>query len=112
MATVFARPKLQLFGVSTAFVVRKISVSDLGDALRLGFQFPIDAVDAQQVSDEARWKNCRISAAPRVTLVEQDSRKRVLREEVADDQGEFRLYRHVRVPGRRQRRCSWLVDTV
>src|SRR5438128_7528060 len=32
----FARPKLQLFGVSTAFVVRKISLSDLGNALRLG----------------------------------------------------------------------------
>ena len=30
----FARPKLQLFGVSTSFVVRKIGLSDLGDALR------------------------------------------------------------------------------
>src|SRR6202035_2487998 len=38
MATVFARPKLQLFGVSTAFVVRKISLSDLSDALRLGWE--------------------------------------------------------------------------
>jgi uncharacterized membrane protein len=38
MATVFARPKLQLFGVSTAFVVRKIRFSDLGDALRLGWE--------------------------------------------------------------------------
>jgi len=38
MATVFARPKLQLFGVSTAFTVRKISLSDLGDALRLGWE--------------------------------------------------------------------------
>jgi uncharacterized membrane protein len=38
MATVFARPKLQLFGVSTAFVVRKIRLSDLGDALRLGWE--------------------------------------------------------------------------
>src|SRR5246500_2374532 len=38
MATVFARPKLQLFGVSTAFVVRKIGLSDLGDALRLGWE--------------------------------------------------------------------------
>ena len=34
----FARPKLQLFGVSTAFVVRKIGLSDLGDALRLGWE--------------------------------------------------------------------------
>src|SRR6201989_1515193 len=33
----FARPKLQFFGVSTAYVVRKISLSDLGDALRLGW---------------------------------------------------------------------------
>src|SRR5438128_8751274 len=32
----FARPKLQLFGVSTAFVVRKIGFSDLANALRLG----------------------------------------------------------------------------
>src|SRR6201988_2167942 len=38
MATVFARPQLQLFGVSTAFVVRKIGLSDLGDALRLGWE--------------------------------------------------------------------------
>ena len=38
MTTVFARPKLQLFGVSTAFVVRKISLSDLGNALRLGWE--------------------------------------------------------------------------
>ncbi len=38
MATVFARPKLQVFGVSTAFVVRKISLSDLGNALRLGWE--------------------------------------------------------------------------
>jgi uncharacterized membrane protein len=38
MATVFARPKLQLFGVSTAFVVRKIGLSDLGNALRLGWE--------------------------------------------------------------------------
>jgi uncharacterized membrane protein len=34
----FARPKLQLFGVSTSFVVRKIGLSDLGDALRLGWE--------------------------------------------------------------------------
>src|ERR1700750_1660163 len=34
----FARPKLQLFGVSTAYVVRKISLSDLRDALRLGWE--------------------------------------------------------------------------
>ena len=34
----FARPKLQLFGVSTAFVVRKIGLSDLSDALRLGWE--------------------------------------------------------------------------
>ena len=34
----FARPKLQLFGVSTAFAVRKIGLSDLGDALRLGWE--------------------------------------------------------------------------
>ena len=33
----FARPKLQLFGVSAAFVVRKIGLSDLRDALRLGW---------------------------------------------------------------------------
>jgi len=38
MATVFARPKLQFFGVSTTYVVRKISLSDLGDALRLGWE--------------------------------------------------------------------------
>src|SRR4029078_9454651 len=38
MTTVFAKPKLQLFGVSTAFVVRKISLSDLGNALRLGWE--------------------------------------------------------------------------
>jgi uncharacterized membrane protein len=38
MATVFARPQLQLFGVSTAYVVRKIGFSDLGDALRLGWE--------------------------------------------------------------------------
>ena len=34
----FARPKLQLFGVSSAFVVRKIGLSDLSDALRLGWE--------------------------------------------------------------------------
>jgi len=34
----FARPKLQLFGVSTAYVVRKIGLSDLSDALRLGWE--------------------------------------------------------------------------
>src|ERR1700737_1730845 len=38
MTTVFARPKLQVFGVSTAFVVRKIAISDLSDALRLGWE--------------------------------------------------------------------------
>jgi uncharacterized membrane protein len=38
MATVFARPKLELFGVSTAYVVRKISLTDLGNALRLGWE--------------------------------------------------------------------------
>jgi uncharacterized membrane protein len=38
MATVFARPKLQVLGVSTAYVVRKIGLSDLGDALRLGWE--------------------------------------------------------------------------
>lgn len=38
MTTVFARPKLQFFGVSTAYVVRKINLSDLGDALRLGWE--------------------------------------------------------------------------
>ena len=34
----FARPKLQLFGVSTAYVVRKIRLADLRDALRLGWK--------------------------------------------------------------------------
>src|SRR5262249_12181723 len=34
----FARPKLQLFGVTTTFVVRRISLSDLIDALRLGWE--------------------------------------------------------------------------
>ena len=34
----FARPQLQLFGVSTTFVVRKIGLSDLSDALRLGWE--------------------------------------------------------------------------
>jgi uncharacterized membrane protein len=38
MATVFARAQLQLFGVSTTYVVRKIGLSDLGDALRLGWE--------------------------------------------------------------------------
>lgn len=38
MTTVFARPKLQLFGVPAALVVRKIGLSDLGDALRLGWE--------------------------------------------------------------------------
>jgi uncharacterized membrane protein len=38
MATVFARPKLQLFGVATPFVVRRIGLSDLMDALRLGWE--------------------------------------------------------------------------
>src|ERR1700758_2373553 len=38
MATVFARPNLELFGVSTPFVVRKIGLSDLADALRLGWE--------------------------------------------------------------------------
>jgi len=38
MATVFARPRLQLFGVSTTYVVRKIRLSDLVDALRLGWE--------------------------------------------------------------------------
>jgi uncharacterized membrane protein len=38
MTTVFARPKLQVFGVSTPFVVRKISLTDLGNALRLGWE--------------------------------------------------------------------------
>jgi uncharacterized membrane protein len=36
--TYFARPKLQLFGVATGFVVRKIDFSDLTDALRLGWE--------------------------------------------------------------------------
>jgi uncharacterized membrane protein len=34
----FARPKLQWFGVSTAYVVRKIGISDLRHALRLGWE--------------------------------------------------------------------------
>jgi uncharacterized membrane protein len=34
----FTRPKVQWFGVSTAFVVRKIGLSDLTDALRLGWE--------------------------------------------------------------------------
>ena len=34
----FARPKLQLFGVSTTFVVHKIGLSDLSDALRFGWE--------------------------------------------------------------------------
>ncbi|MCA6110764.1 DUF2189 domain-containing protein [Bradyrhizobium cenepequi] len=34
----FARPHLQFFGVSTAYVVRKVSLSDLRDALRLGWE--------------------------------------------------------------------------
>lgn len=34
----FARPKIQLFGVSTEYVVRKIGLSDLRDALRLGWE--------------------------------------------------------------------------
>jgi uncharacterized membrane protein len=34
----FARPKLQIFGVSTAFVVHKISLADLREALRLGWE--------------------------------------------------------------------------
>lgn len=38
MSTVFARPKLQPFGVSTVYVVRKISLSDIGHALRLGWE--------------------------------------------------------------------------
>jgi uncharacterized membrane protein len=36
--TYFARPKLQVFGVATGFVVRKIDLSDLRDALRLGWE--------------------------------------------------------------------------
>ena len=38
MTTVFARPKLQLFGVTTVYVVRRISLSDVGHALRLGWE--------------------------------------------------------------------------
>ncbi|HKU07822.1 MAG TPA: DUF2189 domain-containing protein [Bradyrhizobium sp.] len=39
MATLyFTRPKLQLFGAAAGFVVRKISLSDLRDALRLGWE--------------------------------------------------------------------------
>jgi uncharacterized membrane protein len=38
MTTVFARPKLQLFGVTTAPAVRRIALSDLVDALRLGWE--------------------------------------------------------------------------
>ncbi len=39
MATQYlARPKLQFFGVSTVFVVRRIGLSDLIDALRLGWE--------------------------------------------------------------------------
>ena len=34
----FARPKLLFFGTSSAFVVRKIGLSDLSDALRLGWE--------------------------------------------------------------------------
>jgi uncharacterized membrane protein len=34
----FARPKLQFFGVSTTYIVRKIGLSDLADALRLGWE--------------------------------------------------------------------------
>jgi uncharacterized membrane protein len=34
----FARPKLQWFGISTPFVVRRIGLSDLSDALRLGWE--------------------------------------------------------------------------
>jgi uncharacterized membrane protein len=34
----FARPKLQIFGTSTVFVVRKIGLSDLREALRLGWE--------------------------------------------------------------------------
>src|ERR1700757_745446 len=34
----FARPKLHFFGVSTTYVVRKIGLSDLADALRLGWE--------------------------------------------------------------------------
>jgi uncharacterized membrane protein len=34
----FAKPKLQWFGTSTTYVVRKIGLSDLRDALRLGWE--------------------------------------------------------------------------
>ena len=34
----FARPKVAVFGVATAFVVRKVRLSDLLDALRLGWE--------------------------------------------------------------------------
>lgn len=34
----FARPKLQFFGVASPFVVRRIGLSDLIDALRLGWE--------------------------------------------------------------------------
>jgi uncharacterized membrane protein len=34
----FARPKLQFFGVAAPFVVRRIGLSDLMDALRLGWE--------------------------------------------------------------------------
>jgi uncharacterized membrane protein len=34
----FAKPKLQWFGTSTTYVVRKIGLSDLSDALRLGWE--------------------------------------------------------------------------
>ena len=34
----FARPKVAVFGVATAFVVRKVRLSDLFDALRLGWE--------------------------------------------------------------------------
>jgi uncharacterized membrane protein len=36
--TIFARPKLQLFGVTTEYTVRKIGLPDLTDALRLGWE--------------------------------------------------------------------------
>src|SRR5438477_1524910 len=36
--TYFSRPKLQLFGAAAGYVVRKIGLSDLGDALRLGWE--------------------------------------------------------------------------
>lgn len=39
MATLyFARPKIQWFGSSAEYVVRKIGISDLSDALRLGWE--------------------------------------------------------------------------